>query len=237
MKRKYLNVIGIIVTFALTVQAADTKKVSKKTSFEKVWQETYGGDDTDRAKAVVALEDGDVAVVSSCKSFEAKQMDICVTRVNAKGKTIWMKMLGGAKEDKAAGISRAKDGSLLVVGTSRSFNKKNDKDIYVAKVSLGGKGIWQTTFGRERSEYGKAISGTDDGGAIVVGETESFGHGYKDIFIVKVDKDGKMLSEQVVGGEKDDLVRAMTRTRDGNLVIVGSREIDRAGDGDFFYSR
>ncbi len=234
MNMKSLNLIPIVLALSFAVQIADAKKVSKEPSFEKSWQEVYGGNDTDRAKGVVALENGDVAVVGSCKSFEAKQTDICVTRVNAKGKTLWRKMLGGKNQDIAAGISRAKDGSILVVGTSRSFSKTNDRDFYVAKISLDGKGIWQNTFGRERAEYGRAIAGTDDGGALVVGETESFGSGYKDIFIVKIDKNGNMLSEQKIGGEKDDLVRGMTRTRDGSLVLVGSREIDRAGDGDFF---
>jgi hypothetical protein len=216
------------------LNAAAVKKIQKKPTFEKIWQDVYGGNDTDKASGVVALEGGDVAVVGTCKSFDAKQSDICVERVNAKGKVVWRKMLGGKNVDVGAGISRAADGSLFVVGTSRSFSDKRDRDIYVAKLSLSGKGIWQATFGRERAEYGRAIAGTDDGGALVVGETESFGNGYKDIFIVKIDKNGHMLSEKKVGGEKEELVRGLTRTLDGSLVMVGSREIDRAGDSDFF---
>jgi hypothetical protein len=223
-----------LIGLGLVAEAAAIKKVQKKPSYEKVWQEIYGGNDTDRAMGVVALEKGDVAVVGTCKSFGAQQSDICVTRVNAKGKTVWRKMLGGKNMEIAAGISRAADGSLFVVGTSRSFSKNRDRDIYVAKISLDGKGIWQTTFGKERAEYGRAIAGTDDGGALVVGETESFGNGYKDIFIVKVDKNGRMVSVMVMGGEKDELVRGMTRTLDGSMVMVGSREIDRVGDSDFF---
>jgi uncharacterized delta-60 repeat protein len=232
------NRIKLIVTSIflsyITVSAAEVQHTKKKPIFEKLWQESYGGNDTDRAMAVVALENGDVAVAGTCKSFESQQSDICVTRVDAKGKTVWRKMLGGKNMDMASGISRAKDGSILVVGTSRSFSKNRDRDIYVAKISLEGKGIWQATFGKERAEYGRAIAGTDDGGAIVVGETESFGNGYKDIFIVKIDKDGHMLSEKKMGGEKEELVRGLTRTRDGSLVMVGSREIDRVGDSDFF---
>jgi hypothetical protein len=143
-------------------------------------------------------------------------------------------MLGGKNTDEASAISRARDGGILVTGTSRSFSKGRDRDFYVAKISLDGKGIWQNTFGGERAEYARGIVGTDDGGAIVVGETESFGNGYKDIFIVKVDKNGNMLSEKVMGGKKEELVRGLTRTRDGSLVMVGSREPDRVGDGDFF---
>lgn len=237
MRRHYIGAKYIIVSLVFLsgiIQAAEVQAVNKKPTFEKVWQETYGGTDTDRAMATIALENGDVAVAGTCKSFDALQSDICVTRLNAKGKTVWRKMLGGKNMDKASGISRAKDGSILVTGTSRSFSKNRDRDIYVAKISLEGKGIWQTTFGKERAEYGRAISGTDDGGAVVVGETESFGNGYKDIYIVKMDKDGGMLSERTMGGEKEELVRGLTRTRDGSLVMVGSREIDRAGDSDFF---
>jgi len=234
MNKYYISAIVGLSLLGGVIQAAEVKAAQKKLTFEKVWQETYGGNDTDRAMAVVALENGDVAVAGTCKSFDALQSDICVTRLNAKGKTIWRKMLGGKNMDMASGISRAKDGSILVTGTSRSFSKNRDRDIYVAKISLEGKGIWQTTFGKERAEYGRAIAGTDDGGAIVVGETESFGNGYKDIYIVKMDKDGRMLSEKKMGGEKEELVRGLTRTLDGSLVMVGSREIDRAGDSDFF---
>jgi hypothetical protein len=234
MKNRYLKIaLGLLITGTM-LHAAEAEKKVKEPSFEKVWQETYGGDDTDRAVATVALENGDVAVVGTCQSFQAKQSDICVTRVSSSGKTIWRKMLGGDNIDIAAGITRAKDGAILVTGTSRSFSKKRDRDIYIAKLSLNGEGIWQTTFGKERAEYGRAIAGTDDGGAVVVGETESFGNGYKDIYIVKIDKDGKMLSEKTIGGEKEELVRGLTRTRDGSLVLVGSRELDRAGDSDFF---
>jgi len=234
MKNRYTKIaLGLLITGTM-LYSAETEKKAKEPSFEKVWDETYGGNDTDRAIATVALEDGDVAVVGTCQSFEAKQSDICVTRVSSTGKTIWRKMLGGDNIDIASGITRAKDGSILVTGTSRSFSKKRDRDIYIAKLSLNGEGIWQTTFGKERAEYGRAIAGTDDGGAVVVGETESFGNGYKDIYLVKIDKDGKMLSEKTIGGEKEELVRGLTRTRDGSLVLVGSRELDRAGDSDFF---
>ncbi|MEA3418368.1 MAG: hypothetical protein U9Q90_03125 [Campylobacterota bacterium] len=227
------SVAGLFLLGAV-VYGADSQKSEKKASFDTVWQETYGGEDTDRAMATVALENGDIAVAGICKSFGSQQSDICVTRVNGKGKTIWRTMLGGKNIDVAAGISRAKDGSILVAGTSRSFSKKRDRDIYVAKLALDGKPLWQTTFGRERADYGRGIAGTDDGGAIVVGETESLESGYKDLFIVKMDKDGQMISEKTVGGEKEELVRGLTRTRDGSLVLVGSRELDRVGDSDFF---
>jgi len=235
MSSNFLKItLSLIFITSLSYSENKIPNKPKDRTFSPEWEVSYGGNDTDKAIGTVALENGDIAVVGTCKSFDAKQSDICVTRVNKDGKTMWRKMLGGKNTDEASGISRASDGNILVTGTSRSFSKARDRDIYVAKISLNGKGIWQNTFGGARAEYGRAIVGTDDGGAIVVGETESFGNGYKDIFIVKIDKKGNMLSEKVMGGEKEELVRGLTRTLDGTLVMVGSREPDRAGDGDFF---
>jgi len=235
MKNKLLTLTLSLITIISITYAKGAEEVKpKEITFNKVWEVNYGGEDRDKAVGAIALENGDIAVVGTCKSFEAKQSDICVTRVNSDGKTIWRKMLGGKNSDEASAITRASDGDILVTGTSRSFSKGRDRDIYVAKIGLNGNGIWQNRFGGVRDEYGRAIAGTDDGGAIVVGETESFGNGYRDIFIVKIDKNGNMLSEKVMGGDKEELVRGLTRTKDGTLVMVGSREADRAGDSDFF---
>ena len=72
---------------------ADSKV--KKPSFHAQWQKVYGEKDDDIANAVVMLEDGDTAVVGSCKSFNAQRSDICVTRLNKEGQTKWRKLLGG----------------------------------------------------------------------------------------------------------------------------------------------
>jgi len=235
MRSNFLKItLSLIVIISISYSEDKIPNKPKDRTFSPLWEVSYGGDDTDKAVGTVALENGDIAVVGTCKSFNARQSDICVTRVNSNGKTIWRKMLGGKNTDEASAITRSSDGNILVTGTSRSFSKSRDRDIYVAKISLNGKGIWQNTFGGNRAEYGRAIAGTDDGGAIIVGETESFGNGYKDIFIVKINKKGNMISEKVMGGDKEELVRGLTRTLDGSLVMVGSREADRVGDGDFF---
>jgi uncharacterized delta-60 repeat protein len=154
--------------------------------------------------------------------------------MTAKGDMKWRLWLGGAKKDNGKAISRSSDGNLLILGNSKSYSKNYDYDLYVAKVSLDGKLMWEKTIGGERDEYAGGISGTDDGGSIIVGESESFGQGDKNIYIVKLNKDGKVISEQSLGGEKDDSATSITRTRDGNFVLVGYREVERSGDSDFF---
>lgn len=216
---------------------ADAQKTAKETKpvFETVWQKIYGGEEDDIANGVVMLENGDSAIVGECKSFNAKLSDICVTRINAQGETKWRRLLGGAKADRGVTISRDKDGNLLVLGEGKSFNPNADQDLYSAKLSLDGDILWQKAFGGDRDEYAGGIAGTDDGGVLIVGDTESYSKkGYKDIYILRLDKNGNILSKKTIGGERSEEANALTRTADGNFMLVGSREVVRAGDNDFF---
>ena len=211
------------------------KNSQTKPAFQTVWQKVYGGKDDDIANGVTMLEDGDVAIVGECKSFGAKRSDICVIRLNKKGDILWRKMLGGEKKDRGVAISRAKDGNLLVLGSGKSFKKSNGRDLYIAKLSLDGKVLWEKSFGGDRDEFAGGIAGTNDGGVLAVGSTESFSKkGYRDIYIVRLDKDGNEVSVKTIGGKLNDDAKSLTRTADGNFVMVGSRELKHSGDADFF---
>jgi uncharacterized delta-60 repeat protein len=224
----------LLAPYLFATEPVKSKK-EEKPVFETVWQKIYGGEDDDTASGVVMLENGDAAIVGTCKSFDAQRKDICVTRITPDGQTRWRKLLGGEKEERGVAISRAKDGNLLILGSGKSFNKNADRDLYVAKLSLDGKLLWEKAFGGDRDEYAGGVAGTDDGGVLVVGDSESFSKkGYKDIYILRLDKDGNEISKRTIGGKKSDEAKALTRTADGNFMMVGSREVARAGDADFF---
>jgi len=210
------------------------KKPAKKEAYRAVWQKIYGGENDDIAYGIMSLENGDSVIVGSCKSFGAKRTDMCVTRMNTNGEMEWRMLIGGKRNDFGKAIARSADGNLLLLGESKSFSKEYDFDLYVAKVTPDGKLLWTKTIGGGRDEHAGGIAGTDDGGAILVGDSESFKNGYKDIYIVKIDKKGKVLSEKAIGGERDEKATAITRTRDESFVLVGSSETERSGDPDFF---
>jgi hypothetical protein len=221
--------------FFIAVATYAKEHNDKNAIYETVWQRIYGGKSDDVARAVVALEKGESAIAGTCKSYDAKRTDICVTRMTREGQMRWRVMLGGKKKDEALAVARTADGGIVVLGRSKSFSKNYDYDLYVAKLTLEGKKVWEKTLGGDRDEYGGGIAGTDDGGVLVVGATESFKANGKDIYIVRLDKNGRVLRERKIGGQKDDEAKALTRTRDGKMAMVGYREsAEYAGDTDFF---
>jgi len=233
MIKKY-SALALALVFLSSYSVAQEQQTSKK-FFGMEWQKIYGGNDDDIAKGILMLEDGDTAIVGTCKSYEAQRSNICVTRLNSKGQTVWRQLLGGKKVDKGVAISRAKDGNLLVLGESKSFNRGNGQNLYVAKLSLEGKLLWEQAYGGKEDEFAAGIAGTNDGGVLVVGDSESYSKKrYKDIYILRLDQEGKMLSTKTIGGKFNDEANGLTRTADGNFMMVGSREIQHTGDADFF---
>ena len=234
MIKSLFLILSVTALSLVSAEAAKAEKTLDKNAYAADWQTIYGGKEDDIAYGIVALENGDSAIVGTCKSYGAKRTDICLTRMTPKGEMKWRLWLGGKKKDEGKAIARAADGSILILGHSKSFTENYDYDLYVAKVSLEGKLVWENHIGGKRDEFAGGIAGTDDGGALVVGSSESYGGGDKNAYIAKLDKNGKLLSAHTVGGAKDDVATALTRTRDGNMVMVGYREVERAGDADFF---
>ncbi|MCK5851334.1 MAG: hypothetical protein KAH23_10500, partial [Kiritimatiellae bacterium] len=188
LKRSLLLWLGLVLFTGVghAVEAKAEKKLNKN-AYVADWQTIYGGKEDDIAYGIVALENGDSAIVGTCKSFGAKRTDICVTRMTPKGEMIWRLWLGGKKKDEGKAISRAADGSILVLGHSKSFTQNYDYNLHVAKISLDGKLVWEKSVGGKLDEFAGGIAGTDDGGALVVGSSQSFGEGDKNVYIVKLD--------------------------------------------------
>ena len=226
-------VVGLMALCTVSIQAnkipqdKKAQKTVKKEAYTKVWEKLYGGKEDDIAQDIIALENGESVIVGTCKSFGAERTDICLTRMTAEGKMKWSILLGGKKEDEGRSLSRGVDGNLFVLGTSKSLSHNYDRDIYVAKVTLEGKLLWEKSIGGDRDEYAGGIVATKDGGVMVVGDTESFGKRYRDIYIAKLDKMGKTIFARTIGGEKTDEARGITRLTDGNFALVGMREVSK----------
>jgi hypothetical protein len=80
---------------------------------------------------------------------------------------------------------------------------------------------WERTFGGEDPDVGYSIEETSDGGFIVVGYTMSFGSGFKDVYLLKLNAQGDTLWSKTYGGVDDDVGYSVKETSNGNIIIVG----------------
>lgn len=91
---------------------------------------------------------------------------------------------------------------------------------------------WARTYGGGGLEEAKAVEPTADDGSIVVGQTESFGAGGTDMWVVKLDAEGTLQWQKTLGGVSDDRGSAVKETTDGGYVVAGSTSSFGAGSSD-----
>jgi hypothetical protein len=137
----------------------------------------------------------------------------------ALGQTTFERTYGGGDADHGESVQQTRDGGYVIAGHTQSFY--TSWDIYLVRTDILGDTLWSRTFGGSRHEMGYAVQETFDGGYIVIGETNSFGAGGLDAYLIKTDSLGDTIWTRTYGGSSDDNAYSVQQCLDGGYVIVG----------------
>ncbi|SFN28267.1 Por secretion system C-terminal sorting domain-containing protein [Chryseobacterium oleae] len=176
--------------------------------------------------------------------------DFHLIKLNQQGEQVWEKYFSGQNHDYLSASVTTQEGGFLLAGTSYSgkgLDKKEDSkggsDIWMIRINEFGDELWQKTLGSSSDEEARSVIQTTDLGFFVAGNRQSSlrepqgtsGYGSKDVWISRLDKNGKILSETVLGGKGLDEVEKMIPTRDGGALLgiySRSSEIRISGSAD-----
>lgn len=182
--------------------------------------------------------------------------DFHLVKLNQQGEEVWEKYFGGKNHDFLSATVNTQEGGFLLAGTSYSskgLDKKDDSkggsDIWLIRINEFGDEIWQKTIGGTADEEARAVIQTTDFGFFVAGNIttlrqaqDSKGYGSKDVLVIRLDKNGKELSQVVLGGKGLDEVEKMIPTMDGGALLGiysrsnagGSKKTENYGEGDYW---
>ncbi|WP_228376302.1 T9SS type A sorting domain-containing protein [Chryseobacterium sp. IHB B 17019] len=112
------------------------------------------------------------------------------------------------------------------------------------KINEFGDEIWQKTIGSASDEEARVVIQTTDFGFFVAGNVQNSikGYGSKDVLIVKLDKNGGIASQIILGGKGLDEVEKMIPTKDGGALLGiysrsnlgGAKKTENYGEGDYY---
>jgi hypothetical protein len=146
----------------------------------------------------------------------------------------WQKTIGGFGSDGGRSIVQTSDGGFVITGYTFSQGT-GDADILVVKTDSMGNVEWSRTFGGAGTEYGNACTIAENG-YLVTGYTTSFGAGSKDVYVVKLDKNGNAVWSKTYGGESWDVGMSACSTGNGYM-ICGFTHSHGAGEEDVYVIR
>lgn len=193
-----------------------------------VWQKTYGGTDGEEDALVEQTSDGGYIVAARTWSFGAGYVDILFLKLDANGIVEWRRTYGGSGWDEANTIRQTSDNGYIIAGTTGSFGVGRD-NVWLIRLDQYGSLLWQKTYGGDdsyESSYGNYLDITRDGNFIVAGYTESFGAGWSDIWVLKINTSGQVLWEKRYGtAAGSDPAYFIQQTFDGGYMIAGQNDL------------
>ncbi|UQB69789.1 T9SS type A sorting domain-containing protein [Epilithonimonas zeae] len=157
-----------------------------------------------------------------------KGYDYHILKLDQQGQKVWEKYFSGNQHDYLSSTVSTREGGFLLAGTSYSslaLDKKDksngSSDIWLIKIDENGEEEWQKTIGTRYSEEARSVTQTTDEGYVVAGSTNhpKLGYGSKDVFVTKLDKTGKIISQLILGGNGLDEVEKVIPTKDGGVLM------------------
>ncbi|MCD1117456.1 T9SS type A sorting domain-containing protein [Chryseobacterium turcicum] len=235
MKKLYMSAFLICTTAVLYAQ-------------DVIWQKDIKSSTQDFLSQVTTTIDQQYLITGS--SIQSKKItsdnkqnngyDFHLVKLNQQGEEVWEKYFSGQNHDFLSATVATQEGGFLLAGTSfsgkgldKKESSKGGSDIWLIRINEFGDELWQKTLGTSQDEEARSVIQTADFGFMVAGNVQNStnGFGSKDVTVTRLDKNGKVISEIILGGRALDEVEKMIPTPDGGALLgVYSRSNSTTGN-------
>ena len=205
-------------------------------------QNVYGGDRFDNLVEVLILPDGSRILGGESRSSASGdksentsgEPDFWIVRTDAQGNLLWEKTFGTKEWNSIKSMILLPDGSFLL-GSTSSSNRSGDKtqdskgkrDYWIIRIDKNGTILWDKVFGGNEDDKLVSLSLLDDGNILLAGNSNSGISGDKseeligstDVWLVKIDMEGKKISDKSVGWSQRNVLEQLLILPDGNLLL------------------
>jgi hypothetical protein len=199
-----------------------------------LWEKTYGTSGKERTYWVTALRDSNYIVTGRTDTLNAlkEEPDLLLIKVDRTGTLLWQKPYISGNFAVGRSVVETTNGDYVVAGFFHSTTYGDD--IWYLKTDSDGQLLWDQVLSGGADEKAAAVALTDDGGYILTGLSQSYGHGLFDGFLIKTDAQGEIEWNHFYGGSSWDIGRAVQQTREGNYIIAGASQSVGPGDAELW---
>ena len=137
----------------------------------------------------------------------------------------WVRTFEGPNYGAFFDLVLTQDGNILAVGATNHLHMPPySGDALFMKLTLDGDVLWERTWGGDGYEQAESVALAADGGYYIFGETDSYGAGDRDFFLLKITADGTEEWFETYGRGRREWPYGMLHLSNGELLIYGFTE-------------
>ena len=218
-----------------------------------LWSKTYGGSSDEITTSIQNTADGGFILAAYTRSDDgdiasgnAGFNDLWMVKLSSTGAMMWEKTYGFSGNDQAFSVTPTGDGGYFLLGVldvtasggagnaGRASGVHAGGDYWAIRTDASGTLLWSRYYGGSFTDTAYDAVEMDDGGFMIVGSSDSTdvditeNKGAYDFWVLRIDANGSFVWKKNFGGSEIDLGYAITKTGDGNVIIVGDT---RSNDG------
>ena len=191
---------------------------------DTLWTKTMGGTGDEYGWDIRITDDQGYIIAAQTDKDGKGNIDAFLLKLDENGNEIWSRSYGGNKIDRIFSVQQTADGGFISAGITYSFSSINeqDRDGYLLKTSATGNEEWYKIFGGDDYDVCHSVALTNDGGFFIAGYGESYAtFGYRDMYLIKTDKDGNKEWLKVYGGSGEERGIKGYQTNDSGYIAIG----------------
>ncbi|MBI5611304.1 MAG: PQQ-like beta-propeller repeat protein [Deltaproteobacteria bacterium] len=175
----------------------------------KVWESDYWKNNSEEAKAVVALADGGFLIAANQGGAGGTPW---LVRVDSAGKNLWDKTYAGVGDVPFDVIDLGAAGLAMSV-----------RGGWVVRLDAGGNMLWSKNFAAKQPsfQYFAGLARAGDGGFVLAGDTTVGGFGGYDFLAAHLDANGNLVWQRAYGGKGSEMVTSVVALPDGGHALAG----------------
>ena len=214
----------------------DTWVVRTNEAGDVQWTTTLGYNGTnDQGNSIFECENGDFVIAGTYSTVGGANG--FVVRVNNNGQLLWTYEIGlDAFTENLIDVVESNNGAIIAIGTTDYWGAGLD-DVFVVSLSPIGSPVWMRTYGGVDDDIGRSIVESKDGGYALLANTYSYGAGFADFWLIRIDVNGNALWNNTYGGALVDSAYDIIECYPGGFIMAGQTRSFGDAQGDFYVVR
>ncbi len=185
------------------------------------WQRNIGNGSYENGNSIQITPDGGYVIAGQSYSYDTTGAFYLV-KTNSNGIEQWHKTFTSGHLCEAHYVQNVPGGGYILCGDGdTTYDSSGETDVWVIRTDANGDSLWAHSYGGDKTDGGKTIEPTSDGGYIIGGITRSFNLINPDYFAIKTDSGGVVEWQQHYGLAYHDHCYRGVQTSDGGYAFFG----------------